>query len=78
MRRIGDSAQLIREMIMGDSAQIMLGAIADEREDLLGVINRLRQLNTEQNPNIEMAIANLHDARRWLLKELRVISYGSD
>lgn len=47
----------------------MRAILMSEREEVLGVINRLRQLQVGREPAIEVAIAALHDAMRWLLQE---------
>lgn len=47
----------------------MKAIILVEREEILAVIDRLRQLRIAREPNVEMAIAALNDARLWLLRE---------
>lgn len=47
----------------------MRATLMTEREEIRGVINRLQQLRVAREPNIEVAVAALGDAMRWLLKE---------
>ncbi len=45
--------------------------LVTESEELLGVANRLRQLRIAGEPNIQLCIAEINDARAWLGREVR-------